>query len=204
MIGLRATLKREGVSFDALRKKIQMSMEAGIFEAARHVERTISKEVQQRVEKPRTGNLANSFVAQWVYRRGGMVRAGAYSDSIYARVQDEGMTIYPKEKKNLAIPAPGQKFPVGTWPRNFGTDFFKFVPRKGGGPGGTLYSMLDYLAMKRHHGSLRDICAYFILRPSVIIIAKNYLEAARAKAEPGVDDIMGHHVDIGISRWSDE
>lgn len=186
---LRATLRQQGVSLDAVKRRMQTAVEGGVFEAAQHVEGEIRSEVTRTFPRGRTGNLRGSFLAQWV-RRGDTreVTAGAFSDLVYARIQDGGGLITPKTGRHLAIPL--KKLPVGKWPRHFPRgELFMITSRAG-----------NKLLMRRV--SRNKIEPMFLLKRSVMLRGntpqRHYLDRAKRNAEPGVETILGRRVDIAV------
>lgn len=132
----------------------------------------------------RTGNLARSFRERFIGSADGVIGAGTFSDSVYARIQDEGGEVLP-HGKNLAIPLPDGGVPFGMWPRQwaFGSDKL-FKVRIG---------RTDYLATRGPRLILR-----YVLKPSVTLPARHYLRAAAERAAPGLVDLFGDRLVVVI------
>ena len=71
---------------------------AGAQFAEGEIKRTLYDETQGR------GELARSFHSRFLGWQGGDVSAEAYSDLVYARIQEDGGVIRPKHRKALAVP----------------------------------------------------------------------------------------------------
>lgn len=121
-------------------------------------------------EGRRTGALMRSYRTALVREESpGVVKAGVFSDLIYAHIQDQGGTINAKPGKWLTIPN-DKVVPVGARARDF-TDTF-FVRDSGG----------LYLMQHRESGPV----LLFTLRKSVTLPGKDYLDAAMRDAEPKI------------------
>ena len=136
----------------------------------------------------RTGNLARSFKAKVIQDEGGDVIVGAFSDSVYADIQDRGGTIVPSRRKFLAVPFPGAPVPLGKWPRDFPKGDLSLIPRRG---------KRSLLARVKKGGGFQPM---FVLVERVKIRGRGYIEAAARKAEPEMADIFGDAVDLAIER----
>ena len=112
-----------------------------------------------------TGNLAGSFKATFVDTPKG-VSAGALSDLPYARIQNEGGTILPKGKM-LAVPVTPKAEKL--WPRDWGENKLDLVVNKKKNQALLIEKATDQLQ--------------YVLKASVTIKGKRYLEAAARKVE---------------------
>lgn len=141
--------------------------------------------------KGRTGDLARSFKERFLGWEKAIVGAAAESELVYAGVQDQGGTIYPRVRKNLAVPIFGGKtLPVGKWPRHFDKNELQLIVRKNGSP---------LLArVKKRKGQDSQIEPMFVLKRSVRVRAKYYLEAARQKALPAIQELLSKSVSIAV------
>ncbi|NIU03768.1 MAG: hypothetical protein GWO40_05620 [Gammaproteobacteria bacterium] len=133
----------------------------------------------------RTGALARSF-REYVEVTQRRVRIGASSDLVYARIQDQGGRITPKTRKALAIPL--RRVPVGKWPRHWPKGEL-FTLRKKDRPTGDTVGILYRKTGKR--GRLQ---AMYLLRRSVKIPAKRYLDAAAKSARPKIAKLISRAI----------
>lgn len=172
-IGLKVT---ENVSevFDAIEDDLPKGIGKGLLRAAEYTVGEIRKQVIKTFD-PHTGALARSYKAQ-LLRSGKTVVAGALSDLVYAGIQDRGGTIHAKGKK-LAVPVgAGRTLPVGTGPRDV-PGLVLVKSRRGNA----------LLAKVRRDGKL-DV--YFVLKDSVTLKGRDYLEAAARESESTVVEIL--------------
>jgi len=132
----------------------------------------------------RTGNLARSFRKEVTVSQGAVTLA-AKSDSIYAKIQDQGGRIFPRTRKALAVPL--IRLPVGKWPRHWSRGEL-FAIRKAG-------SVEGVLARKRG----RTIEAVYALRKSVKIEPKHYLRKASKEALPRIGKYITREVMKGVT-----
>lgn len=123
-----------------------------------------------------TGRLAASFTHPTMTQGGDSIKAGALSSLPYARIQDEGGTIIPKTVKNLAIPQTPQAKEM--WPRDWGKN------------------QLHFIANKMEGGALVDSqgTTQYLLRPSVTLTGKHYIDAARVKTEAGIPSVVAREL----------
>ena len=160
--------------------------------AAQHVVGEIRSTLYETVKSGSTGGLARSFEATLLGRGGKVFGAAAASDSVYARIQDEGGTIYPRTVKRLAIPLHDfGRLAIGKWPRHWAPG--KLVPIKS-----KRGNMI--LAEIRGTGKRAKIIPRYLLKRSVTLSAKGYLETAANRAMPGVEDILAE----GVARAVDD
>jgi hypothetical protein len=171
-----------------LSQRLGLAMVDGTLEAAQHIDGCIKKTINEMFPKSRTGDMMRSYSAQFVEEKNGSISAGAFSDLAYARIQDEGGTLKPRDMKYLSIPM--RKLPVGKWPRHFAKGALTLIKSKAGN-----------LLLVKFVGKLKKkFDVYFLLRKSVTLKGKNYLDKAESEAQPGVELILGHSVDLSISR----
>jgi hypothetical protein len=171
-------------------QRLGLAMVDGTFEAAQHIEGCIKKTINDMFPKARTGGLMKSYAAQFIENRNGTISAGAFSSLIYAEIQDKGGTINKKDKM-LSIPL--RKLPVGKWPRHFAKGYLTFIKSKKG------KSLLVHFVGKRRKDGTQKMQPYFLLRESVTLKGKRYLAVAQSAATPGVEQILGHKVDLEIT-----
>lgn len=156
-----------------------------VLKAANHAGGEIARSVYAK-HGGGSGALARSFLpASFVSAPNGQVAAGAFSDLVYAEVQDQGGTIEPKSGKNLAIPIGAKRTDV-RWPRDYPKDSLKFIMAKG----------KKLLVEKVGKG--KDFVVRFVLKPSVKITGSGYLAAAASAAEPGIEKILQENVDEAL------
>lgn len=129
----------------------------GALYAEGEIKRTINTEMHGR------GGLARSFRSRFVGGVGADVSAEAYSDLVYARIQEDGGVIRPKHRKALAVPLRSAKVPPGKWPRHFprtGPQALHLIPRRGessllaqvsGGRVKPIFALVDSVAIKPRH-----------------------------------------------------
>lgn len=130
---------------------------------------------------PRTGALARSFREE-VKVAAGVIRIGAFSDLVYAAIQDRGGRITPRTRKSLAIPMTSKA--AIRWPRDWPKDEL-FRPRG-----------KDYLASKK---GKKGIEVQYLLRKSVRIKPKDYLSKANDKALPKVAALFVRRLAEGVA-----
>lgn len=154
-----------------------------VLKAANHAGGEIAKSVFAR-HGGGSGALARSFLpAAFTDAPAGTVAAGAFSDLVYAEIQDQGGTIKPKTGKNLAIPV-GQKRSDVRWPRDYGKGQLHYMRSKSG-----------KALLVENVGRGKDIRVRFVLRPQVIVRGSGYLKAAADAAAPGIDRIIAEGVE---------
>lgn len=166
-------------SFD---KQMRGLLENSTLRAAEEVAGNVRREVIKRLAKDPTGNLARSFRPSLVQKSKRKMVAGVFSDVVYAEIQDQGGTIFPKKKK-LAVPLPGAPVPRGKWPRDFAR--------------GELFRMGSVLAKARKRGKAIPM---FALVSSVRIRGVQYIDAAILASNQGVEKILVKMGDLTISR----
>lgn len=172
MIGLEVEgQKKTTALLRELGKNADEAISIALLRCAQHAEGEIKRTAQQ-VFNPGTGNLMRSFKAVMLAKKGDILSAGAVSDLIYAGIQNDGGTIVSSrgQGKNLAIPDKDANIPLGKWPRDFPKDALSFIPSKKPGITGVLVERLA----KGGAGKLM-----FILKPSVTLTGKKYIEAAQ-------------------------
>lgn len=160
--------------WDRAVKGLPEAMGKGVFAAAVDAVGVIDDKVKE-LFRPGTGDLRRSFQARFVTKTGKEISAGALSTLAYARVQDEGGTITPRTRRNLAIPI-NKGIPRGLWPRQFGELHWR--PSRSPRVTGLLVNNLRKVKEKGRTVEKFDV-QYALVR-SVTIRGKNYL----AKAEP--------------------
>lgn len=117
----------------------------------------------------RTGGLARSYREE-VKVTGGQWLIGAYSDLVYARIQDEGGRIFPSRMQRLAIPLT-RKAAI-RWPRDW--------------PRGKLFRRGNALTERRG----KQLINHYALAKSVKITGKKYTERAKTTAMPQIAKLI--------------
>lgn len=164
-----STSELDGVirSLEGLPEAIRLDMVKTALRLAQRGAGELTREVMSRLTKDPTGRLARSFLARVV--EGDTITAEAYSDTVYAAIQNRGGTIRPIKAKALAIPLKGSGGPRrGQGPREFGRPLFPIRARSG--------SML--LVERIGKGKRAKIVPRYLLKQSVRIPGVGYLDAA--------------------------
>jgi hypothetical protein len=134
------------------------------------------------------GDLMRSYQVELMDRGEDSVSVGVYSDLVYAEIQDEGDTIYPK-KKWLAYPHKDAKSYVGVrWPRDFPRGKLKFALSRHD-PNGTAYLFED--------GREKPV---FILKKEVEIPGLNYLNTAIEQYDQEVEKNFDQHIGLSFEK----
>jgi len=175
---------------DKISEEISEGLSRDTLLAAEHVAGEIRREIHARF-RGKTGTLGGSFNAVLLKPKGGKIRAGALSDLIYARIQDEGGTIKPKTRQNLSIPLSPEAKTVGKWPRHFARGRLFFMKSKRGN---------KLLAESVGRGKRARLVLHYLLRPTVQIDGKRYLDAAQKGSREEVAAIFGRRVQASIDR----
>jgi hypothetical protein len=98
----------------------------------------------------------------------GQIRMGAFSDLVYARIQDRGGVIRPKTRKALSIPMTAKA--KNRWPRDW--------------PHGHLFRPKGKDWLGEAKGS--SVVVHYLLRKQVEITGKRYIDAASKRAVPKI------------------
>lgn len=133
----------------------------------------------------RTGGLARSWRSRFLGVNGRIAGAEAYSDLIYAGIQDTGGTIHPRTVSKLAIPL--KDLPVGKWPRHFGKELTLIKSKKGNA----------ILAKVKKNGQIEP---YFVLKDSATIKGRQYVDKAIDQAMPEIESIMLEGINKDIDK----
>lgn len=107
MIRVETTGEDVGVIMENVRKGMRSGMERGILLAAEIAAGELRREIQTSFQQ-HTGMLGRSFRATLVSKDAKTVKAGALSDLHYARIQDRGGDIVPKNVRLLTVPLTDQ------------------------------------------------------------------------------------------------
>lgn len=168
-------------------EEMPTALEKGILRAAQHAEGVVKKVVRESFDHP-TGQLSRSFRSTFLYSRGNEVAAGAFSDLIYAEIQDQGGTITPKTVSRLAVPVSDKaKKTAGLWPRHWPKGVLTYLVSK---------KKNEILAeVKRAKGGKTTIKPHYVLKRSVTIKGRGYIEKAKSIARPEIAEILGDAID---------
>lgn len=133
--------------------------------------------------KNQSGALEESWVVRFI-REGGRQKPAAISESVYARIQNEGGTILPRIAKNLAIPLPGSGVQRGQGPRDF-PDLVFIKSKKG-----------NKLLARVSKGKIKPM---FVLKDRVRLNGTGYLNRAVAAAGPEIEKLLERGIEIAIA-----
>ena len=132
--------------------------------------------------KNRTGNLRNSFVPGPLRVDSTAVSGGVGSNLIYARIQDQGGTITPKNAQNLTIPLSAVL--TGNGVARYSARDIISNPRASGFDG--TFFRNGILFGKRGN----EIVPLFSLKKSVAIRPHHYIQAALEQIKPQAEAAM--------------
>lgn len=152
----------------------------GALYAEGEIKRTLYDETDGR------GELARSFHSRFVGFTGGDISAEAYSEKVYARIQEDGGVIRPKTRRALAVPLRMAKVTRGKWPRHYpqeGPQALHFIPRRGRAP-------LLAQVKKNAKGETVSVKPLFVLLRSVTIKPKRYVARTAERIGPEVQRIV--------------
>lgn len=180
--GIEAFAKGLGVT-------LPRELEAGIMEAAQQTTTIMRRHITEVFPSGRTGALGRSYKETFFGWQGGGVSAGVLSDLVYAGILDEGGTVRARTVKSLAVPIMGgRSLPVGKWPRHFAKGELTFIARKGRAP---------ILAQVSKRGVVRPL---FVLKPSVTIRGRGYVDEVATQAELVIAEILGDKAQVAVEK----
>lgn len=133
------------------------------------------------------GRLAESFKPTLQHRGKQVVSYGTLSKSRYAHIQDQGGTIRPVRRKFLTIPLTAEARSKSAL--DYGDTLF--------GPAKIFGTLLLFKRVGRSNDVIRP---QYILRTSVTIKAKGYLETALRRATPKIKNITHGFIRKAISK----
>ena len=163
--------------------KVSDAVEGNMLQAAEFAAGAVRNEIFTGAFRPGTGSLARSYTATLLAPKEGKLRSGALSDLVYARIQDEGGTITPKNAKALAVPVTNnarQLSARGIGPKDFPTPLSLVWPKG------------------RDRGFLIDKTkqVHYSLRKSVRIPGRGYLKEAAKAAEPKLAELFDDKIGV--------
>lgn len=170
---------------------VKLSLRKGMLRAAEHLSGEIRIEVMR--GGGTTGQLARSWRSRFVGIENGVYTSEAYSELIYAAIQNRGGTIEPRTQKMLAVPL--RRIPIGKWPRHFGKGELRLIKSK---KGNLILAQIKKLKRKVK-GSNVKITPFFVLKRSVEIQPKHYVKAALDRARKEVMSIITESINAAFS-----
>lgn len=177
-INIRADLGGVQRLLNSIAAKTPKTLADAVLKGALYAEGEIKRTLYD--ETAGRGELARSFHSRFVGFTGGDISAEAYSEKVYARIQEDGGVIRPKHRKALAVPISSAKVPRGKWPRHFpkeGPQALHFIPRRGRAP----------LLAQVRGGRVKPL---FVLLRSVTITPKRYVARTSERIAPEVQRIV--------------
>ena len=172
-------------------QKYKVGFRKGMMRAAAFAADEIRKEIKSTF-KTRTQALGRSFQSELVSDDGTNITTSAFSDLVYSGVQDKGGTIRSSRgaDKALAIPISDKaKMKANMWPRSW--------------PAGVLYlfkSKKGNLLLAEKHGAKSIL--HYVLKKSVTLKAKNYIEATESRVHGKINDIVNEGIEKEMSKGS--
>lgn len=171
-------------------KDLRPELLRGMLKATQHTTGVVRSQIYETFPGGRTGGLARSFNPVFLGVEGKHITTAVFSKLSYARIQDEGGIIKPKSVSKLAVPLSSARVPVGKWPRHFAKGELVYIKTKSG---------KELLAKISKKGGIKPV---FVLKPSVRLRARNYIEAARRRAEPAIVEILDGQIAIVTKKAS--
>lgn len=157
-----------------------------LLDAALHAEGELKQTIAEMFSSGGTGDLARNPKATLLEVDGEVKSSGVFMDLVYARIQDQGGTIYPKNVKNLSIPLSAEAKTPGKWPRHWAPGKLRFHKSKAGN---------KLLVEDTARGKFKP---HYVLKPSVTIRGRGHIKRAADAAAAGIAEIVGKHVRISI------
>lgn len=172
-------------------KRVPEALQAGVMEAAEFTAGVIRRWIADTFGgkgNRTTGELARSYTVQLVQTEGGDIKAGVYSDLVYAAIQNYGGPITAKAAGALTVPVGlGKNLPVGARARDVPNLFVWRNPETG-----------KAFLVKAKRGGKLDL--YFLLTKRVTLPATYYLDKAEADAEKDVIEILTEAAQRGADK----
>jgi len=173
-----------GIVLGKMALTLQPALGRAVLKAANYAGGEIARTVID--EFPRgTGELARSFLPAKFVDASDELAAGALSDLVYADILDRGGTVKPKTAKALAIPISPQA--KKRWPRDWPDGVLTLIVSKRGTP-----LLIEAKASRT--------ILHYVLKQSVTIAPRHYVDAAAKRAEPQVHKILGESVKAALSQ----
>ncbi len=170
-----------GLIIDEMREEFEPAMARAVFGAAHFAGGKLA-EVSMAVFPKSTGRLGSSFMPPKFIATGKNVAAGALSTLPHADILDRGGTIKPRTVKMLAIPL--SKKAKKLWPREWPKgELVRITSKKGN----------VLLVTPKGKGGM-DL--HYLLKKSVDITGRGYIERAREEAEPDVAEIVAEEMEV--------
>jgi hypothetical protein len=173
-----------GSLMERVRAHTSLRLHAGVLKAAQYAAGELRRKVQSTF-KQRTGQLGRSFLPTSEITVGkGSISAGAFSDLICAKIQDEGGIITPKNRKFLAIPISSKaRNTVGLWPRHWPKGQLVFLKDRAGG------RLIEIKGKKNP-----QVILHYLLRRSAKITGRHYIAASENAVRDAVRQIIAGSV----------
>lgn len=189
MIGAKVDTREATEFARKLPEAMRLEEARNLLLAAQFLTGQIRREIFRRAKGGR-GGLARSFKPTFLGQLSdGRLAAGVFSALSYARIQEEGGIIRPKNRKFLAVPHPMAKIPAGKWPRHWGGRL-RLIPRKGKPSLLVLDKMRGPGRGKSGPGILMSIEPKYVLLKRVRIKPLRYLQTSVDANREKVFDII--------------
>jgi hypothetical protein len=170
---------------------VDKQMVTALMAAALHAEGELKQTIAELFSEGGTGNLSRNPKAMLIETDGAIKSAGAFLDLVYAGIQDRGGVVRAKSVKYLAIPLTKKAATPGKWPRTWAPKALTFIKSKKGN---------KLLVEIRGKGKRAKIYPQYVLKRSVAIRGKGYVERANRAAAAGIIEIIGRNVRFAIQR----
>lgn len=181
--------------------EIDKELVIAIMQAAVHYEGELKQAIND-VFTGGKGQLARNPKATLINEKGEVKKAGAFLDLVYADIQDQGGTIFPRAAKALAIPL--TKKAEKRYPREWPRFQLTLIDRsKKGKPPLLVEEKGTWKKLGRSGGKelvVKRMEIHYVLKKSVTIRGKGYVERARRAAESTVKEIIGEFVGVAIEK----
>lgn len=161
-----------------------------MLQAAELAAGAVRREVNQSF-RPGTEALARSFTATLLAPKQGKLRSGAISDSVYARIQDQGGTIVPRNAKALTVPVSQQA---------------KSASRRGIGAREFPSPLALIWPKGRDRGYLveKGVGVHYVLRKSVTLPGRTYLLESAKAVEPELNELFDGALEVAAGEAETE
>lgn len=151
---------------------------------------SIRRQLSGSLLKNRSGNLRNSFVPGSVSVEGASISGAVGSNLVYARIQNMGGQINPKNAQNLTIPLSAVMTASGV-ARYSARDI---ISNPGAAGFTATFFRKGILFGKRGN----EIVPLFSLKKSVTLRGRHYIEAALAETKPKAEAAMKQAVEKAL------
>jgi len=169
--------------------KMAGGLEQGVFRVAVEAVGLIERSARKKMPG-KTGDLGRSFKAEFVEKKGGKISAGAFSDLVYARIQEYGGTILPKRAKMLAVPITPKAKRIR--PREWGSDALTLIRSK--------KNQLILATIQQNKNGKDTIKPQYVLKRSVKLQPQNYIADVEKEIGQTAEQILGKSVIATLGR----